>query len=214
VARIARQASSRHTSPRWLGRARARAVHRCGHQTGYRATGLHRRRIFGVANAVTPCREQDGNRVLARRDKRERGSGDIERGAAEPRYDRRLADPHHDAIGAAWSGNFIAGTTASAAIRSCLSCRARARDFNSTLSQKMIDRALERDSAAAAAEYMAQFPSDLEAFVAREVVDPAVVSGRYELAPLHGVVGFCDPRGGSSDSMTLLCSRAPATVLA
>ncbi len=79
------------------------------------------------------------------------------------------------------------------------------RDFNPTLSQRVVDRAYERDAAAAAAEYGAQFRSDLEAFVALEVVEAAVISGRYELPPARGTAyfGFVDPSGGSSDSMTL-----------
>ena len=79
------------------------------------------------------------------------------------------------------------------------------RDFNPTLSQRVIARAMERDPAAAAAEYMAQFRSDLEAFIAREVVEGAVVAGRLELPPIVGTryFGFTDPSGGSSDSMTL-----------
>lgn len=79
------------------------------------------------------------------------------------------------------------------------------RDFNPTLSQRVVDRALERDPAAAAAEYLAQFRSDLEAFLTREVVDAAVVTGRYELPPARGVryLAFVDPSGGSADSMTL-----------
>ena len=85
------------------------------------------------------------------------------------------------------------------------------RDFNPTLSQKVVDRALERDAAAASAEYLAQFRSDLEAFVSRDVVEAAVVAGRHELAPVRGThhyFAFTDPSGGSSDSMTLaICHR-------
>jgi hypothetical protein len=79
------------------------------------------------------------------------------------------------------------------------------RDFNPTLSEKVIERALERDPAAASAEYLAQFRADIESFVAREVVDAAVVSDRHELSPIKGVhyVGFVDPSGGSADAMTL-----------
>lgn len=79
------------------------------------------------------------------------------------------------------------------------------RDFNPTLSQRVVDRALERDPAAGAAEYLAQFRTDVETFVSREVVEACVVSGRHELPPLPGVpyVGFVDPSGGSVDSMTL-----------
>jgi hypothetical protein len=79
------------------------------------------------------------------------------------------------------------------------------RDFNPSLSQSVVDRALARDAAAASAEYLAQFRSDLEVFVAREVVDAAVVPGRHELPPVSGTIyeAFVDPSGGSADSMTL-----------
>jgi hypothetical protein len=78
------------------------------------------------------------------------------------------------------------------------------RDFNPALSQKVIDRALERDAAAAGAEYLAQFRTDIEDFVAREVIEAAVMHGRFELPPGPGVyVAFVDPSGGSSDSFTL-----------
>ena len=51
------------------------------------------------------------------------------------------------------------------------------RDFNSTLSEKFVAKALERDPAAAGAEYLAQFRLDLEPFVAREILEAAVDSG-------------------------------------
>jgi hypothetical protein len=83
--------------------------------------------------------------------------------------------------------------------------KAATRTMNPTVSEEFIAGELERDPAGAAAEYLAEFRSDIEAFVSREVVDAAVVSGRYELSPVSGVLyaGFCDPSGGSSDSMTL-----------
>jgi hypothetical protein len=64
---------------------------------------------------------------------------------------------------------------------------------------------MDRDAAAANAEYMAQFRSDLEAFVAREAVEACVAPGIYERAPSRGAtyVAFVDPSGGSADSMTL-----------
>jgi hypothetical protein len=78
------------------------------------------------------------------------------------------------------------------------------RDFNPALPQKVIDRALERDPASAGAEYLAQFRTDIEAFVSREAVQSCVVSGRFELPRGPGVhYGFVDPSGGSSDSFTL-----------
>ena len=77
--------------------------------------------------------------------------------------------------------------------------------FNPTLPQSIINQALERDPEIAAAEWLAEWRSDLADFVAREVVDAAVVPGRYELSPVDGMryAAFCDPSGGSSDSMTL-----------
>jgi hypothetical protein len=79
------------------------------------------------------------------------------------------------------------------------------RDFNPTLSGTVVQRALERDHAAGSAEYLAQFRTDIESFVAREVVEAAAVPGRHELPPVGGVsyCAFCDPSGGSSDSMTI-----------
>jgi hypothetical protein len=77
------------------------------------------------------------------------------------------------------------------------------RDFNPSLPQAVIDRALERDHAAASTEYLAQFRSDIETFIAREQVDACVEHGVYERAPIKGVryFSFTDPSGGSSDSM-------------
>jgi hypothetical protein len=79
------------------------------------------------------------------------------------------------------------------------------REFNPTLRQSVIERAMERDPAAARAEYLAEFRTDIESFVAREVVDAAIVPSRYELMPVSGYhyFGFVDPSGGSADSMTL-----------
>jgi hypothetical protein len=52
---------------------------------------------------------------------------------------------------------------------------------------------------------LAQFRVDIESFVAREVIEAAVVPRRFELPPVSDVsyVAFCDPSGGSSDSFTL-----------
>jgi hypothetical protein len=74
-----------------------------------------------------------------------------------------------------------------------------------TISQEVIDEAVEADPASASAEYGAEFRTDVETYVPREVVDAAAVPGRNELPPVAGVeyLGFVDPSGGSSDSMTL-----------
>ena len=64
---------------------------------------------------------------------------------------------------------------------------------------------MERDAASAAAEYLAEFRSDIEGFVTVEVVDAAMCFGRHELPRISGLHyrAFVDPSGGSADSMTL-----------
>jgi hypothetical protein len=82
--------------------------------------------------------------------------------------------------------------------------------MNPSVPQRIIDEAYEQDPARASAEFGAEFRTDVETFVSREVVDAAVVDGRYELPPVQGIRyrGFTDPSGGSSDSMTLcICHR-------
>lgn len=65
------------------------------------------------------------------------------------------------------------------------------------------------DPASAAAEYGAQFRTDVEAFVSIEVVEACVAPGVRERAPRSGVTysAFVDPSGGSQDSMTLAISH-------
>jgi hypothetical protein len=64
---------------------------------------------------------------------------------------------------------------------------------------------MEADPASAAAEYGAEFRSDIESFVPREAVAACIPVGVRELAPVSGVSysAFCDPSGGSADSMTM-----------
>ncbi|ANL55083.1 hypothetical protein AMC82_CH03925 [Rhizobium phaseoli] len=83
--------------------------------------------------------------------------------------------------------------------------RAATREMNPTISQSVVDRALERDHASAMAEYGAEFRSDIEQFVNIEVVEDCVSRGVYERAPLSNIRyrAFVDPSGGSNDSMTL-----------
>jgi hypothetical protein len=79
------------------------------------------------------------------------------------------------------------------------------RDFNPDLPQSIIDRAMERDPAAASAEYMGQFRTDVEGFVTREAVEACVNVGIRERPPerANRYIAFVDPSGGSSDAMTL-----------
>jgi hypothetical protein len=70
--------------------------------------------------------------------------------------------------------------------------------LNPTIDQSMIDAALAEDPAAASAEWLAEFRTDLESFVSAEAVDACVVEGRLELPPKSGVTysGFIDAAGG------------------
>jgi hypothetical protein len=89
--------------------------------------------------------------------------------------------------------------------------KAKTRDMNPNVPQSLIDRALERDPAAAASEWLAEFRQDISAFVDRRIIESCVdpneierpykASTRYVTSPRY--VAFVDPSGGSSDSMTL-----------
>jgi hypothetical protein len=68
-----------------------------------------------------------------------------------------------------------------------------------------IERAYDEDAQKAAAEFGAEFRQDLAAFIDRAAVEAVVAEGRRELLRANGITyqAFCDPSGGSSDSMTL-----------
>ena len=72
--------------------------------------------------------------------------------------------------------------------------QAATREMNASVPQSIIDAAMEEDQPRAMAEWFAQFRSDVETFIAREVAEAAVVPGRYELPPVRGTryVAFCD----------------------
>jgi hypothetical protein len=77
--------------------------------------------------------------------------------------------------------------------------------MNPTLPRRVVTEAMDRDPEAARAEYLAEFRSDLEAFLVREVVDAAVRSGPLELAydRRRRYFGFADPAGGGADEFCL-----------
>jgi len=82
--------------------------------------------------------------------------------------------------------------------------------FNPTLDQAVIDQALADDPFGARAEWLGEFRDDVEAYIAREVVEAAVVAGRHELPRIEGVfyTGGTDTSGGSKDSFTLSITHA------
>jgi hypothetical protein len=77
--------------------------------------------------------------------------------------------------------------------------------LNPTIDQSIIDKALEADPAAARAEWLGEFRDDITNFIDPEIVEMCMSRGVRELPPMRGYhyVAFCDPSGGSSDSMTL-----------
>lgn len=77
--------------------------------------------------------------------------------------------------------------------------------MNPTADREEIANAYADDPVAAAAEYGGNFRDDVQAYVPREKVDAVVVKGRDRLPadPTTTYTAFCDPSGGSQDSMTL-----------
>jgi hypothetical protein len=99
---------------------------------------------------------------------------------------------------------------------SILVVQGASRDFNPSLPQSVVDRALARDSQKATAEYLGQFRSDLQSFVSREAVEACVDRHVTERVVIDGIryVGFTDVSGGSSDSfVTCIAHREQNTVL-
>ena len=75
---------------------------------------------------------------------------------------------------------------------------------------------MERDPAAASAEYGGEFRSDLESFISREVIESAIDRGVLVRPPKEGVsyVGFVDAASGTGkDSYTLAVAHAEGTTI-
>jgi hypothetical protein len=83
--------------------------------------------------------------------------------------------------------------------------QAPTRTMNPTVPQAYIDKKLEEDHADASAEYLAQFRTDVEAFITLEAIKACIEPGCYERAPesRHAYFAFTDPSGGSADSFTM-----------
>ena len=88
---------------------------------------------------------------------------------------------------------------------SILVAQAATLTMNPSLPERVVDEAMERDPDAARAEYKAQFRSDLETFLLREVVDMAVRTSPLELPfeKAHKYFAFVDPAGGGVDEYCL-----------
>jgi hypothetical protein len=75
--------------------------------------------------------------------------------------------------------------------------------MNPSVPESVINATCERDPASASAEWIAEFRSDIEGFVARETVLACVDRGVIERPPKAGIryMIFTDPSGGTTDSM-------------
>ena len=83
--------------------------------------------------------------------------------------------------------------------------------MNPTLDPSVVERAYEDDPESAAAEFGAEFRTDIADFVSRAVVEAAIEPGVYERPPSRSrrYVAFIDASGGSgSDSMTLAIAHS------
>jgi hypothetical protein len=78
-------------------------------------------------------------------------------------------------------------------------------EMNPTYDEDYIKRELERDYAAAQAEYLADWRTDISQFLSLDALEPCIIEGRFELPRIEKVryKAFCDPSGGRGDSMTL-----------
>ncbi|MBO6776142.1 MAG: hypothetical protein JJ897_11675 [Marinibacterium sp.] len=83
--------------------------------------------------------------------------------------------------------------------------QAPSRTMNPTLPQRVVEDALRDDAARASAEYLAQFRTDVEAFLSLDQVQAAQRTKPLELPRRDGVsyVAFTDPTGGGKDEYTL-----------
>jgi hypothetical protein len=90
--------------------------------------------------------------------------------------------------------------------------QATTRDMNPSVPESFVATAFADDPESARAEYLAEFRSDVEAFVSREAMEAVVVPGRLEIAPspFETYTAHVDPSGGSADSMTLAISTRQA----
>ena len=81
--------------------------------------------------------------------------------------------------------------------------------LNPSFDRREIERAYADDRASAAAEYGAEFRSDIETFISQEALEQCVVPGRREIPPVDPksdsmrYAAFVDPSGGGADSFTL-----------
>jgi hypothetical protein len=83
--------------------------------------------------------------------------------------------------------------------------KAATRDMNPLIPEAFVEAELAKDEASARAEYLAEFRTDIESFLSREIVEACVTPGCGSRSPVGSVdyVAFVDPSGGVGDSFAL-----------
>jgi hypothetical protein len=83
--------------------------------------------------------------------------------------------------------------------------KAPTKAMNPTIQDCVIDKALKDDYSAAKAEWLAEFREDLEVYLSTEMIEAAVIPGRFENGRIEGInyLAFTDPSSGRADSFTL-----------
>ena len=95
-----------------------------------------------------------------------------------------------------------------------LVARGASRDFNPTIPQSEVDRALEADRVRNTAEFLAEFRSDVKGFAALEAVEACTGDYRERLPAANNFYkAFTDPSGGSDDSLRWRSRTSPRTRL-
>jgi Terminase large subunit, T4likevirus-type, N-terminal len=92
--------------------------------------------------------------------------------------------------------------------------KAPSKFMNPTIPQRVIDKAYAKDPADAAAEYGAEFRSDLSSWLDLALIEAAVDHGITVRPPIPGVSyrAFCDPSGGAKDSFTAAVGHAEGNI--
>jgi hypothetical protein len=100
----------------------------------------------------------------------------------------------------AYRTNFGAGGNPSVLV-----ARATSRELNPSLSESYVAKEYERDPASAAAEYGAEFRTDIESFVTTEALEACTESGVRERPynRTHIYQGFIDASAGAFDAYTM-----------
>jgi hypothetical protein len=92
--------------------------------------------------------------------------------------------------------------------------KAATQTMNASVPQSFIDDAYERDSASAAAEFGAEWRTDVSGWLDLATIQAAVDADVLVRPPtsINTFVGFCDPSGGVKDSFTMAIAHAERNV--